>query len=109
MYSACYVFRTLAHGLLLLDFVYVLERALARAKRGPQLFGLKVASFSINLYKQEAVFEQPRKFGKSYVGVISSCGFNLHTCSRNRTNSHPRGAYFAHVFETAVGVMFHES
>ena len=51
---------------------YVLERALQRGKRPPQLIWLKVASFGINIHKQVAVFEQPRKFGKSYAESISS-------------------------------------
>ena len=53
---------------------YVPETAPQRAKRGPQLIWLKVASFCINIHKQAAVFEQPRKFGKLYAEVISSCG-----------------------------------
>ena len=51
---------------------YVLERALQRGKRPPQLIWLKVASFGISIHKQVAVFEQPRKFGKSYAESISS-------------------------------------
>ena len=50
----------------------MLERAPQRGKRPPQLIWLKVASFGINIHKQVAVFEQRRKFGKSYAESISS-------------------------------------
>ena len=50
------------------------ETAPQRAKRGPQLIWLKVASFCINIHKQAAVFEQPRKFGKLHAEVIEFPG-----------------------------------